>query len=321
MTARGSGPVEDPARLPRGGPGRQTDAMTALPLALLAAACAPPAEGAAANAAAQAGPPRAVIAGDYEKKILARVDADGRVVWSEKIAAIHDLQVLPNGGTLYQTNFRNVRERGPDGATVWEYRAPEGVEIHSFRRLPGGVTLVAESGTRRLLEVTKDGTVLKTVPLTVEHPDRHRDTRLVRKTPAGTYLVAHEKDEAVREYAADGAVVWDYDVGSKVYSAARLENGNTLIGTGDGHSVREVNPAGETVWELTSDDLPGMELVWVTVCERLPNGNTLVVNCHAGPANPQVLEVTPGKEVVWSFRDFGTFGNALPVAVVPAAAE
>ena len=225
---------------------------------------------------------------------------------------------MPGGGTLYQTNFRNVRERDADGNVVWTYDAPEGVEIHSFRRLPGGVTLVAESGTRRLLEVARDGTILKTVPLTVENPDRHRDTRLVRKTAAGTYLVAHEKDEAVREYTADGTVVWEYGVGSKVYSAERLENGNTLIGTGDGHRVIEVNPAGETVWELTSADLPGVELVWVTACTRRPNGNTLVVNCHAGPANPQMLEVTPEKTVVWSFRDFGTFGNALPVAVVPA---
>ena len=80
----------------------------------------------------------------------------------------------------------------------------------------------------------------------------------------------------------------------------------------------EVNPAGETVWELTSGDLPDVELAWVTMCERLPNGNTLVVNCHAGPDNPQILEATPAKAVAWSFRDFARFGDALPVAVLPA---
>jgi hypothetical protein len=49
---------------------------------------------------------------------------------------------------------------------------------------------------------------------------------------------------------------------------------------------------------------------------RLANGNTLFVNCHTGPDNPQIIEVTPEKQVVWTFKDFTTFGNSLPVAVV-----
>jgi len=270
-----------------------------------------------ASSEVQTGPPRAVIAGDYQKKILARVNADGQTVWSKKIGAIHDLHALPNGHTLYQSNFRNVLEADAEGEIVWRYDAPENVEIHAFQRLPDGSTLIAESGTRRLIEVAKDGAVQVEVPLTVDRPDKHRDTRLARKTKAGTYLVAHEKDETVREYQADGTVVWSYDVGSKVYGVERLANGNTLIGTGDGHRVIEVNPAGEIVWELTSADLPGVELVWVTMATRRTNGNTVVVNCHAGPENPQILEVTPEKTIVWSFKDFARFGNSLPVAVLP----
>ncbi|MBL6910184.1 MAG: hypothetical protein ISR34_07170 [Pirellulales bacterium] len=42
----------------------------------------------------------------------------------------------------------------------------------------------------------------------------------------------------------------------------------------------------------------------------------MFVNCHAGPKNPQIIEVTPDKEVIWTYRDFDLFGNALPVAVV-----
>ncbi len=291
--------------------------MLALLLAATAWAAPPHAAAPAAGSAVQTGPPRAVIAGDYQKKTLARVNADGTTAWSRKIGAIHDLHALPEDHTLYQTTFRNVLEADADGEIVWRYDAPENVEIHAFQRLPGGATLVAESGTRRLIEVAKDGSVLVEVPLTVNDPDRHRDTRLARKTAAGTYLVAHEKDQAVREYTADGTVVWEYEVGSKVYGVERLKTGHTLIGAGDGHRVIEVNPAGETVWELTSDDLPGVELVWVTTATRLANGNTVVVNCHAGPENPQILEVTPDKRVVWSFKDFARFGNSLPVAVLP----
>ena len=260
---------------------------------------------------------RAVVAGDYEKKVLARVEPGGAVAWRREVRAIHDLQALPGGGLLYQTGFGNVIETDAAGQEVWRYDAPAGAEIHSFTRLPDGGTLVAESGTRKLIEFAPGGAVRLEVPLTVHNPDPHRDTRLVRKTPSGTYLVAHEKDEAVREYDKSGAVVWEYEVGSKVYGVSRLKSGNTLVGTGDGHRVIEVTPAGKVVWELTSADLPGVNLAWVTTVGRLPNGNTVVGNCHAGVDNPQLLEVTPDKTVVWSFRDFETFGNALPVAVLP----
>jgi hypothetical protein len=42
----------------------------------------------------------------------------------------------------------------------------------------------------------------------------------------------------------------------------------------------------------------------------------VVGNCHAGPENPQLIEVTRDKKVVWTFKDFKTFGNDLACAVV-----
>lgn len=42
----------------------------------------------------------------------------------------------------------------------------------------------------------------------------------------------------------------------------------------------------------------------------------IVGNCHAGEANPQLIEVTRDKKVVWTFRDFNAFGNNLAVAQV-----
>jgi len=57
-------------------------------------------------------------------------------------------------------------------------------------------------------------------------------------------------------------------------------------------------------------------LAWVTRVQRLPNGNTLLGNCHAGPDNPQFIEVTPEKKVVWTFKDFKNFGNSMPVQAI-----
>ena len=289
-------------------------------------------------AAEQTGPARGVIAADDSRRTLAEIGADGRVKWRRDNGPIHDLHLLPDGHLLLQDGWTRILELDRDRGVVWEYDAAGGdnagrpVEVHAFQRLPDGATMIVESGPARILEVARDGTVLRRIPLTVDHPAVHSDTRNVRRTPAGTYLVAHERDGMVREYDGDGRVVWEYDVplfgreprgghgpeafGDQVYSAVRLADGNTLIGTGNGHSVLEVNPAGEIVWRLGQHDLPGIVLAWVTQVWRLPNGNTRFVNCHAGPDNPQIIEVDREKNVVWTFRDFDTFGDSMPVAVV-----
>ena len=136
----------------------------------------------------------------------------------------------------------------------------------------------------------------------------------------------------MREYNASGSVIWDYPVplfgrepkpghgpeafGNSVFGAIRLDNGNTLIATGNGHSLIEVTPSKEIVWAIHQDDLPGIRLAWVTTVAQMPNGNIVFGNCHAGPDNPQIIEVTRDKKVVWTFKDFEHFGNALPVSLV-----
>jgi hypothetical protein len=42
----------------------------------------------------------------------------------------------------------------------------------------------------------------------------------------------------------------------------------------------------------------------------LPDGNVIFGNCHAGASNPQIIEVTRDKKVVWTFRDMEHFGDA-----------
>lgn len=289
--------------------------------------------------AVQTGTPRRVIAADDSTRTLAAVDADGAVEWRMPNGAIHDLHLLPDGHMLFQDGWTRIVEVDADRNKVWEYDAKQGgnagrpVEVHAFQRLPDGATMIVESGPARIIEVDREGKIRTQLKLVVNSPHPHADTRNARKTESGTYLVAHERDGVIREYDADGKVIWEYDVplfdrakkpghgtegfGDQVYSAVRLPNGNTLVGTGNGHSVLEVTPAKEIVWKLEQNDLPGITLAWVTQVSRRKNGNTLLVNCHAGPANPQIIEVTPDKQVAWTFKDFKTFGNSLPVAVVP----
>jgi outer membrane protein assembly factor BamB len=274
--------------------------------------------------AEQTGTTRRVVAADYEKNRLAIISEDGNIEWEHRIDDIHDLHVLPNGQLLLQVSWTRIVEMNPTtGAVVWQYDAAKSngnanrkVEVHAFQRLADDVTMIAESGPGRIIEVDRDGNLLKEVKLKLAKPDPHRDTRLVRKLDTGNYLVAHESEGVAREYDPAGKVVWEHKVGSKLFGVSRLKNGNTLIGAGDGHRVLEVDRSGKEVWSIDETELPGIKLAWVTMVERMPSGNTLVVNCHAGPENPQVFEVTPQKKVVWTFKDFKHFGNALPVARV-----
>lgn len=289
--------------------------------------------------AEQTGPPRRVMAADDSTRRLAIIASDGSVEWETKVGAIHDAWVLPNGNILYQQGWTKIVEVTSDKQTVWEYDAAkmngnEGkrVEVHAFQRLDNGLTMIAESGPARIIEVDKAGKMQREVKLKVNNPNPHSDTRLVRKIASGHYLVAHESDGFVREYDVTGKIVWDYEVplfgkerkgghgpeafGNSLFSAIRLANGNTLIGGGNGHCVLEVTPQKEIVWKLEQNDLPGITLAWVTRVERLPTGNTRFGNCHAGPDNPQFIEVTKDKKVVWTFKDFKNFGNSMPVQAV-----
>jgi hypothetical protein len=297
-------------------------------VALVLLAAGQPAVGGEPPPAMQTGTPRRVIAADASAKTLAAIGPDGRVEWRIPCGAIHDLHLLPDGHLLYQDGWTRIVELDAARRTVWQYdaktngNADRPVEVHAFQRLHDGITMIVESGPARIIEVDRAGAIVKAIPLEVDSPSVHSDTRNARKTPAGV----------VREYDASGRVVWDFDVpvacgerrrghgpeacGDQVYSAVRLASGNTLIGTGNGHGVLEVSPGREIVWQIGQRDLPGVVLAWVTQVERRPNGTTILVNCHAGPEQPQILEVTPDKQVVWSFRDFTTFGNALPVAIV-----
>jgi hypothetical protein len=143
----------------------------------------------------------------------------------------------------------------------------------------------------------------------------HGQFRHIRMTPAGTFLVAHMDLGKVVEYSADGKEIWSVAAPS-AWAAVRLKNGNTLISGNEKGYVREVNRQGETVWEVNQNDLPGIPLYTVQEVDRLANGNTLINNWAGSlpmedwPKAAQLIEVTPGKKVVWALRDWKSLGPA-----------
>ncbi len=278
-----------------------------------------------------------VLAAD--KGRVAIVSANGELEWETATKVeVHDLWQLPGGNILFLFSPAKIVEMSPEKQVIWEYESKPvtattaRVEIHAFQRLDDGLTMIAESGNGRIIEVDRAGEIVHEIALTLERPNPHRDTRLVRRLDTGNYLVCHEGDGKVREYDRTGKIVWTYALdladrprspghgpeghGTEVFGAVRLKNGNTLIAGGNNNRVIEVTEAGKVVWSIEQHELQGITLAWVTTLHVLPNGNVIVGNCHAGPENPQLFEVTRDKEVVWTFRDFKTFGNGLAAAHV-----
>jgi hypothetical protein len=291
----------------------------------------------AAPVAAAEPPAYRVLAADRSTGKVAVVGPDGKVEWEfPNRHDVHDLHMLPNGNVLTHTSHTTVVEINPKKEVVWKYESKpkEGykgkVEVHAFQRLADGTTMIAESGNSRLIEVNPKGEIVKEVALNVPKPEPHRDTRMVRKLENGNYLVCHEALGCVREYDPAGKTVWEYTLqlgdrkpagghgpegyGTAVYGAVRLANGHTLIAGGNNHRVLEVDKAGKVVWRIDQKELPGITLAWVTTLQVLPNGNVVIGNCHAGPDNPQLIEVTRDKKVVWTFKDYKTFGDNLASA-------
>ncbi|MFN0087899.1 MAG: hypothetical protein ACKVX9_21075 [Blastocatellia bacterium] len=275
-----------------------------------------------------------------DKKRIAIVNARGEIEWEvpNEAREVHDIQLLPNRNVLFQTSYTTVVEMSPEKQVVWRHESkPKAgyagkVEIHSYQRLKGGLTMIAESGNGRIIEVDRQDRIVREIPLTIENPNAHRDTRMVRKLDNGHYLVCHEGDGKIREYDRTGKVVWTFALdlagrprspghgpeghGVEVFGAIRLPNGNTMIAGGNNNRVFEVTPAGKTVWSIDHRELPGITFAWMTTLQLLPNGNLIIGNTHAGPENPQLIEVTRDKKVVWQFRDFTNFGNNLVAAQV-----
>jgi len=275
-------------------------------------------------AAAQAAEDRLVlVSASYGKNVVAICEADGTVLWKLQTAGPkkghaghHDVHLLKNGNILFHDSWTRIKEVTLGKKVVWEYDCAtrngnlgKRVNVHAFARLDNGETVIVESGVGRIIHVDRNGRITRSVPL---GEGGRKNTRLMRLLDNGHYLVCAERPGVVTEYAPDGRIVWEYEIGTRVYGAIRLKNGNTLIASGNGNSVVEVTPDKRIVWDITKK-VPGTDITlgWMTMLQELPNGNRLIGNCHAGEGNPQIFEITPDKRVVWRFDEWDLVGNGL----------
>jgi hypothetical protein len=245
---------------------------------------------------------------------------DGRIVWQYSmplrnakggIQEFDDATLLSNGNIIF-SHMSGATEIGPDKRIVWDYVAPPGTEVHSIEAIDKDRVLIMRNGNpaEAMIIDTVSGRIEREIPIPTAVKGTHGQFRHIRMTPGGTILVPHMGEGKVVEYDLGGKAVWSVSA-PNVWSAVRLKNGNTLL-AGDARAyAREVNPQGETVWEFTQADAPGIKLFNVQTAQRLADGNTVICCWVANDKNTaewrdtvQVLEVTPGKQIVWALRSW-----------------
>lgn len=188
------------------------------------------------------------------------LDESGQEVWNAGRAAARDGSVLENGNVLicWTDEVRELTRETKE--TVFHYRlSSENKELGTVQRLADGRTLITELGAHPvLLEVNADGTIYHRVPLQPETDNAHMQTRMARKLANGNYLVPHLLAFKVKEY----------------------------------------DPAGKVVREITTDreELGGRAAEnWPFTAIRLENGNTLVNLTHGN----KTVEFDADSRIVW----------------------
>ncbi len=257
---------------------------------------------------------RMLVAGCSTDKI-AMIGSDGKLEWSVPIVGeVNDACLVGQDKLLYSCS-KGARMIDRDGHVLWEHKesdAPAGGQIHSVQMLDNGNILIAKSCIPpAILEIAPDGKIMKSITVHTKIKNQHGMFRQVRKTPQNTYLygLVSGKGESNKLYEVNekGEIVKTFPVALHAFAGVRLPNGNTLIAGGDGHEIVEYNAEGNVVWKVCRDDLPGRSLAFVAGLQRLPNGNTVFTNWHGHEPNkeqPQVLEISPDKKVVWEYKDF-----------------
>ena len=244
----------------------------------------------------------------------------GTVVWqyslplftgTKHVQEFDDATLLSDGNIVYAC-MSGAGIITPQKNILWQYLCEPGTETHSCQPIGKDSVMMVINGKvgKFLIFNTATNTLLKEIVIPTAATNPHGQVRHARMTPDKKSIVAglmYEKQ--VVEIDLDGKIIWSAPAPS-VWSAVRLQNGNTLI-SGDGQAyTRELNAKGETVWEFTKADAP-FKIGNTQTAQRLANGNTVICSWIAGnnkteewPGTVQVFEVTKDKKIVWALSSW-----------------
>ncbi len=234
---------------------------------------------------------------------IVRVDRDSKLLWARLNGAHHDLELQPDGSIVTLVReWRRIDFVNPDHPVLDDLVVVLDAEGREQRR----VSLLEAFERSRYRGFWRDragrqGDILHANTVSV------LDGRLAARHAAfrrGNILISCRSTDVIAVLdPAKGVIVWAQSGGFRgQHDPKLLDNGQLLLfdnlGPGQASRVIEMDPlSGKASWVFQGS---AEEPFFTRTCgsaDRLPNGNTLMVESDNGRA----IEVSPDKRVVWEF--------------------
>lgn len=246
---------------------------------------------------------------------------DGKVIWTYDTGGgweYDDIWMKKNGNIVF-SRMQWAGEVTPNKEIVWRYDCAEDEELHTIQPISETEYLLAVNApVPYAIIINNKGEITYRHDIPYDkQTSTHGQFRRFRMTPDRHFLVTYLSLGKVVEYDEEWNEVWRYEELKKPWAAIRLLNGNTLISDERKQIAREVNKAGETVWEFDCNTLPEEYRIddYQTVT-RLKNGNTIFCARGHNGLTPQCVEVTKEGEVVWVLKDWRELGPCTAVQIL-----
>jgi len=272
---------------------------------------------------------------DLTSPRVIEVDMLGRVTWEYVLpnslrGAVPvglDAEPLSNGNVLITLSGKGVYEISRAGSIVWSLNDPK--VSHDADRLANGNTLVVfgnndTANDAQVKEVDAAGkTVWSWSAKSVYYIEPYKNisdqgwthTNAATRLANGNTLVSLRNFDITAEISPAGTLVWSFDWGSlgvtgvDPHEPEIQPNDNLLVCLATANSPYQAveirRSSGEVVWQYSQ---PGRLLRGTRDCNRLANGNTLILSVLTQGTNSVdddesvIFEVTPAGEIVWQFR-------------------
>jgi hypothetical protein len=239
----------------------------------------------------------------FEGEGIIKIDKDSRLIWANPTRAHHDMCVMPDGDIYTLTRQAHVIPRLDPQQPILEdfitLLGPDGIEKRSVSLIECYENSDFEPPWREWRYVAGDIFHTNTVEVL--------DGRFAQLAPwlQEGYILTSIRELnliAVVDFDRERLVMTQAGTFRAQHDPRLLDNGNLLLfdnkGAGYHSRVLELDPRTmEIVWQYQGTKESPFYTDCCGLSQRLPNGNTLIVESTAGRA----FEVTVDKEIVWEF--------------------